>query len=187
MRRKRLFYWRVRQHPRQHTETHPPRVQARASQPNIVMYIAAAQTENPMLNLPSCASLTTIRARLAVPFSNSQLVKNNNVRRSARCKTTTTVIRHQISNSRGRGAGLAVVTPSSSSPGYAIFKGTNHTTATGSVNFTRSAIAKPHVAAEGEVRAYEDITVGIPKESFKGERRVAMAGRSRAMRQTLTR
>jgi hypothetical protein len=59
--------------------------------------------------------------------------------------------------------------PRSSQPGYALFKGTKHTTATGSVRFTRGAVADPDVAAvASDVRAYADLTVGIPKESFKG-------------------
>lgn len=54
-------------------------------------------------------------------------------------------------------------------PGYVNFRGGR----TGSVSF--KAIAAPDEPAILPGRAYETMTVGIPKESTKGERRVAMA------------
>ena len=54
-------------------------------------------------------------------------------------------------------------------PGYVTFRGGR----TGSVSF--KAIAAPDEPAILPGRAYETMTVGIPKESTKGERRVAMA------------
>ena len=54
-------------------------------------------------------------------------------------------------------------------PGHVTFRGGR----TGSVSF--KAIAAPDEPAILPGRAYETMTVGIPKESTKGERRVAMA------------
>jgi NAD(P) transhydrogenase len=57
-----------------------------------------------------------------------------------------------------------------SRPGYVTFRGGS----TGSISF-KAVSAPEDVSTVLPGRAYESMTIGIPKESFKGERRVAMA------------
>ena len=57
-----------------------------------------------------------------------------------------------------------------SRPGYVTFRGGS----TGSISF-KAVSAPEDVSTALPGRAYESMTIGVPKESFKGERRVAMA------------
>ena len=57
-----------------------------------------------------------------------------------------------------------------SRPGYVTFRGGS----TGSISF-KAVSAPEDVSTVLPGRAYESMTIGVPKESFKGERRVAMA------------
>ena len=127
------------------------------------MSVAAAQASAASRpSIPSRRAPSTIRARVVLP--------NVHHHPSLLFRSRSNNTRHDNRRKRGLTVRAATPGPRSSSPGYVAFKGSKQYTSRGSVSFTHGAVASPEapVSYPGGVRKYQDVTVGVPKESFNG-------------------